>query len=160
VGWLLASTLLATEGCMSESNQSNTIMWNALTKKCADMILEIEQGEKRVAELKAQLLHLDATLRISRPDFAEEGLPARHRRRTKSPYFEHGELTARIYDLMREKGTISSADVGVKAMRDKGLWLSGIDSYSAILSRLTWTFLWTLSTEAGSDRKRFPTESH
>ncbi len=106
---------------MSDNNESNTVMWNALTKRRAEMILDIEQGEKRVAELKAQLLHLDATLRIFRPDFAEAGLPVRHRRRTKSPYFEHGELTERIYDALRGSESVATSDIGAKAMRDKGL---------------------------------------
>jgi hypothetical protein len=44
-----------------------------------------------------------------------------HRRPTKSPYFRHGELTQRIYDALRQHGTISSAEVAVQAMRDKGL---------------------------------------
>jgi hypothetical protein len=56
-----------------------------------------------------------------RPDFAAEGLPVRHRRPTKSPYFAHGELTQRIFDALRERGEIAAADVAVQAMRDKGL---------------------------------------
>jgi hypothetical protein len=106
---------------MSENNEAPTIMWNALTKKRAEMILEIEQGEKKVAELKAQLVHLDATLRIFRPDFAAEGLPVKHRRPTKSPYFEHGEMTAYIHDMIRERGEITSGDIVAKIMFDKGL---------------------------------------
>jgi hypothetical protein len=38
------------------------------------------------------------------PDFKAEGLPVRHRRPTKSPYFARGELTKRIYDAMRTSG--------------------------------------------------------
>jgi hypothetical protein len=56
-----------------------------------------------------------------RPDFKAEGLPVRHRRPTKSPYFRHGELSQRIYDALRGKETIASLDVAVIAMRDKGL---------------------------------------
>lgn len=106
---------------MSKNNEAPTIMWNALTNKRAEIVLEIEQGEKHVAELKAQLIHLDATLRIFRPDFAAEGLPIKHRRRTKSPYFDHGELTARIYDMLRERQEVESGDVATKTMYDKGL---------------------------------------
>ena len=106
---------------MSENNEAPKIMWNALTKKRAEILWEIEQGQKRVEELKTQLIHLDATLRIFRPDFAAEGLPVKHRRPTKSPYFEHGEMTARIYDALRENPVIETADVAVKVMYDKGL---------------------------------------
>jgi len=100
---------------------ANTVTWNALTKKRGTIVLEIEQLEKRIAELKAQLIHLDATLRIFRPDFAPEGLPVKHRRRTKSPYFEHGEVTERIFDMLHQRGIVSSAEVGKELMREKGL---------------------------------------
>ena len=56
-------------------------------------------------------------------------LPVRHRRPTKSPYFAHGELTQRIYDALRERGVIASADVAVKAMRDKGLTVKPLQDY-------------------------------
>jgi hypothetical protein len=56
-----------------------------------------------------------------RPDFKIEGLPVRHRRPTKSPYFVHGEMTKRIFDAMRSSGTVTSFEVAAQAMRDKGL---------------------------------------
>jgi len=62
----------------------------------------------------------DAVLRMFRPDFKAEGLPVRHRRPTKSPYFAHGEMTRRIFDAMRISGTVTSFEVAAQAMRDKG----------------------------------------
>ena len=56
-----------------------------------------------------------------RPDFKSEGLPVRHRRPTKSPYFAHGELTKRIYDAMRISGSVASIKIAIAAMREKGL---------------------------------------
>ena len=108
-------------GIVDSPHEANTVTWNALTNKRAAIVLEIEHLEKRIAELKAQLIHLDATLRIFRPDFAAEGLPVKHRRRTKSPYFEHGEITERIFDMLHKYGTVSSADVAEQLMREKGL---------------------------------------
>jgi hypothetical protein len=106
---------------LESPHEANMVTWNALTNKRGAIVLEIEQLEKRIAELKAQLIHLDATLRIFRPDFAAEGLPVKHRRRTKSPYFEHGEVTERIFDMLHKHGTVSSADVGEQLMREKAL---------------------------------------
>ena len=54
----------------------------------------------RIEKLRTELVHLDAVLRMFRPNFKAEGLPVRHRRPTKSPYFAHGELTKRIYDAI------------------------------------------------------------
>jgi transposase InsO family protein len=79
------------------------------------------QREREIELLQTELVHIDAVLRMFRPEFKAEALPVRHRRPIKSPYFRHGELTQRIYDALRQRGMISSADVAVQAMRDKGL---------------------------------------
>jgi hypothetical protein len=106
---------------MSENKEATTIAANALVKKRADLLFEISQREREIERLQTELVHLDAVLRMFRPDFKAEQLPVRHRRPTKSPYFRHGELTQRIFDALRQHGTVSSADVAVEAMRDKGL---------------------------------------
>jgi hypothetical protein len=107
---------------MSENpHEVGAIAANALIVKRADILFEIGEAEKHIERLRAQLVHLDIVLRMFRPEVEIESLPARHRRPTKSPYFGHGELTQRIYDMLRENGTTSSAEVAVAAMRDKGL---------------------------------------
>jgi hypothetical protein len=100
---------------------TNEITMNALVAKRAEILFEIGQAEKRIAQLQTQLVHLDAVLRMFRPAFKAAGLPVRHRRPTKSPYFAHGELTQRILDALRAGGTVMSFDVAAQAMRDKGL---------------------------------------
>src|SRR5439155_15670602 len=94
---------------------------NALTRKRGELLFEIGKREREIERLQTDLVHLDAVLRMFRPDFKAEGLPVRHRRPTKSPYFRRGELSQRIYDAMRERGEISSLDVAAQAMLDKGL---------------------------------------
>jgi hypothetical protein len=106
---------------MTEKHEGHTVTSNALVAKRADILFEISELEKRVDQLRTELVHLDAVLRMFRPDFAAEALPVRHRRPTKSPYFAHGELTKRIYDAMRISGAVASADIAAVAMRDKGL---------------------------------------
>jgi len=80
---------------------------------------------KRIERLQAELAHLDAVLRMFRPDFKAEGLPVRHRCPTKSPCFRHGELTQRIFDALRERREIAGADVATAAMRDKTRVITG-----------------------------------
>jgi hypothetical protein len=106
---------------MSENNEATTIAANALVKKRTELLFEIGQREREIERLQTELVHLDAVLRMFRPNFKAASLPVRHRRPTKSPYFRHGELTQRIYDALRQQGTVSSKDVAVQAMRDKGL---------------------------------------
>jgi hypothetical protein len=108
---------------MSENNESLTITVNALVRKRADIVFEIERGERRLEELRAELIHLDAVLRMLRPDLSTDALPGRKRKRVASPYFGRGELTKRIYDALREaRGKpVNGADIAVRAMLDKGL---------------------------------------
>jgi hypothetical protein len=102
-------------------NDAAVVTANALVRKRAEILFELGQHEQAIERLQTELVHLDAVLRLFRPDFKAEGLPVRYRRPTRSPYFRHGELTQRIYDALRERGEIAAADVAVKAMRDKGL---------------------------------------
>jgi hypothetical protein len=39
----------------------------------------------------------------------------------RSAYFGRNELTRRIRDMLREKGSITAVEVAAQAMRDKGL---------------------------------------
>jgi aldehyde dehydrogenase family protein len=107
--------LAETAGAMKVADAS------ALVAKRADILFEIGELEKKIDQLRTELVHLDAVLRMFRPNFKAEGLPVCHRRPTKSPYFAHGELTKRIYDAMRVSGDIASVEIAITAMRDKGL---------------------------------------
>ena len=106
---------------MSDNNEAATVTVNALLAKRADILFEIGEVEGRAERLRTQVVHLDAVIRLFRPEFDAEAAPIRLRRPAKSPYFKHGEMTQRIYDALRERGEISSTDVAVTAMRDKGL---------------------------------------
>jgi hypothetical protein len=102
-------------------NDANVVTANALVRKRAEILFELGRHEREIERLQTELVHLDAVLRLFRPDFKAEGLPVRHRRPTKSPYFRHGELSQRIYNELRKRGEIAAADVAIRAMRDKGL---------------------------------------
>jgi hypothetical protein len=117
MGWLLAPG----ESRMTSDHEGHTVTASALVAKRAEILFEIGELEKQVDRLRTELVHLDAVLRMFRPNFKAEGLPVRHRRPTKSPYFAHGELTKRIFDAMRTTGTVSSFEIAAAAMRDKGL---------------------------------------
>lgn len=106
---------------MNSNHEAGAVTMNALVAKRAEILFEIGEAEKRIARLQTDLAHLDAVLRLFRPDFKAEGLPVRHRRPTQSPYFAHGELTKRIFDALRIGGTVTSLDIARQAMRDKGL---------------------------------------
>jgi hypothetical protein len=56
---------------------TNEITMNALVAKRAEILFEIGEAEKRIARLQVELVHLDAVLRMFRPEFKAEGLPVR-----------------------------------------------------------------------------------
>ena len=76
---------------MTDNSETNMVAANALIRKRADVLFEISEAEKRVERLRTELIHIDAVLRMLRPDVQLEALPVRHRRPSKSPYFAHGE---------------------------------------------------------------------
>jgi hypothetical protein len=101
--------------------EDHTITMRALVAKRADILFDIKQAEKLIEQRRADLIHLDAVLRLLRPDFKEAGLPIRHRRPVKSPYFKHGEITERIYDALRAGDAVTNLEIAAAAMREKGL---------------------------------------
>jgi hypothetical protein len=81
---------------MSENNEAATVTVNALVAKRADILFEIGEHEGHAERLRTQVVHLDAVIRLFKPDFDAESAPIRLRRPAKSPYFKHGEMTQRI----------------------------------------------------------------
>lgn len=106
---------------MSENNEAFTITVNALMTKRADILFQIGEHEGQAERLRTQVIHIDAVIRLFRPDFNAESAPIRLRRSTKSPYFKHGELSNRIYDSLRERGEVTSVEIAIATMREKGL---------------------------------------
>src|SRR5579871_4360793 len=93
----------------------------ALLRKRADIAFDIGKAKKAVERLRTDLVHIDAVLRMFRPDLDLAALPARLRRPVKCAYFKRGELTQRIYDAVRDGRETDSREIADRAMRDKGL---------------------------------------
>jgi hypothetical protein len=107
---------------IDKSDSTNAATTKALMRKRADLLFEIAQSEKHTERLRLELVHLDAVLRMFRPEIVAAGMPVRQRRwRRSSPYFARGELTQRIYAALGEAVFIASADIAADAMRSKGL---------------------------------------
>ena len=69
---------------MTEKHEGHTVTANALVAKRADILFEISELEKRIEQLRTELVHLDAVLRMFRPDFkgCRCGIGARRNRHT------------------------------------------------------------------------------
>lgn len=65
------------------------------------------------------MVHVDAVLRLYGLEPSE--IPTKGRMPVRSAYFGRNEVSRRIRDLLREKGSIRADEVTMQAMRDKGL---------------------------------------
>jgi hypothetical protein len=92
----------------------------ALRSKRAELAGEINAVEKHVAQLRANLVHLDATLRLFDPSADPETIPNKrpyHRRR----WFSDGELPRRILDTLRTSpDPLSANDLAERIIAQKG----------------------------------------
>ena len=62
---------------MTEKHEGHTVTTNALVAKRADILFEIgEHEEAELSQLRTELVHLDAVLRMFRPDFKAGGFPS------------------------------------------------------------------------------------
>ena len=94
---------------------------SALVAKRAEIAGVIAQTERQLGQFRADLVHLDATLRLFAPDLEPKTIPAK-RIRQADLWFEHGELPRRVLDALRRAGEpIRAPDVVRAVMIDKGL---------------------------------------
>ena len=94
---------------------------SALVSKRAEIAGLIARTEQQLGQFRADLVHLDATLRLFAPGLEPKPIPAK-RIRQADLWFEHGELPRRVLDALRRAGApIHAPDVVRAVMIDKGL---------------------------------------
>lgn len=94
----------------------------ALVRLRADTAFRVSELEKQTEAARADLVHIDAVIRMLAPQLNPDELPERQRRPRRLEYFAHGEITRRVLDTLREAGgPIQAVDVARRALADKGL---------------------------------------
>lgn len=94
----------------------------ALVRLRADTAFRVADLEKQTEAARANLVHIDAVIRMLAPQLNPDELPERQRRPRRLEYFAHGEITRRVLDTLREMGgPIQAVDVARRALADKGL---------------------------------------
>jgi hypothetical protein len=96
-----------------------TFIISGLREKRSAVAGRIVDLRREVDKLQADLVHIDAVLRLYGLEPAE--IPTKGRMPVRSAYFGRNELSRRCRDMLREKGSIRADDVTMQAMRDKGL---------------------------------------
>ncbi len=91
-----------------------------LLRKRRDIAFHITELERQAEAVRADLIHLDAVIRIFAPDLPPDVLPERQRHPRRLDYFAHGEITRRVLDMLRPGGTIQAIDIAKQAIEEKG----------------------------------------
>ena len=93
----------------------------ALKDKRAELSGSIADLEKRIGQHRADLLHVDAVLRLFAPEFEPATIPPRAVRRPNS-WFKPGELTRLLLEVLRTApAALSVRDITVQVMERHGL---------------------------------------
>lgn len=130
----------------------DTIVVKALLDKGAEMRGQIAVLDGRLAKCRAELAHVQATLRLFDPAQDVKHVRPKAPAPPRSTYFAMGEITRRCRDALREAtGPIAAMDIAVTAMRDKGLDPADRAIRSDMIRRLLWT-LHRLATEGQIER--------
>lgn len=98
----------------------------ALQRKRAEIAGLIVDIEKRLVAHRADLVHIDNALRLMNSPIAGDEIPARRPRPRNTGYFVHGELSRRIYEALRERETVSAAELADLALADKRIEDAGV----------------------------------
>jgi len=97
----------------------DTFIVSGLREKRSAVAGQIVELRRQLDRLQADLFHIDAVLRLYGVEPSE--IPTKGRVPIRSAYFGRNEITRRIYDALRERGTVKAVDIAMQAMRDKGL---------------------------------------
>jgi hypothetical protein len=91
----------------------------ALHAKRAEIGGEIKALERRLAGRRAELMNVDATIRLFAPGSDPEAIPPKRRYR-RTMYFAHSELARLTLDALRlATGPLSAPEIAAAAMRAK-----------------------------------------
>jgi hypothetical protein len=94
---------------------------NALRNMRARIAGEIEMYSREIDRLRAELVHLDATMQLFDPETEPSNIPALRRYPRRTRWFARGEVTQRIYEAFREQEVIWPRDIAKQAMLENGI---------------------------------------
>src|SRR4051794_17978553 len=94
---------------------------NALRTMRARITGEIEMHSREIDRLRAELVHLDATMQLFDPETEPSNIPALRRYPRRTRWFARGEVTQRIYEAFREQEVIWPREIAKQAMLENGI---------------------------------------
>jgi hypothetical protein len=103
------------------TDEPRSVAVNALVAKRAEIASEIAALQRRIEAYQDDLVHIDHTLRLFDPTISGWDIRAKRPKARMAGYFQHGELSRRIYEAFREQEWATAAEIADRAMRDKKL---------------------------------------
>ncbi|MFL5251427.1 MAG: hypothetical protein ACJ8AI_00760 [Rhodopila sp.] len=94
---------------------------NALRNMRARIAGEIEMHSREIDRLRAELVHLDATMQLFDPETEPSDVPALRRYPRRTEWFARGEVTQHIYEAFREQEVIWPRQIAKQAIAEKGI---------------------------------------
>src|SRR6187551_692853 len=99
-----------------------TLVCTALIRKRAEMAGEVEATQQRLHQMRADLAHLDAAIRIMSPDTDPEAIRPKKPSRNGCDWFGRGELARMVLDVLREaQGPLTSMEIARAVLTAKGM---------------------------------------
>ena len=100
---------------------AETHVVTALIDKRAELAGQITRFEQQLGQFRADLTHVDATIRLFAPDLEPDTIPAKVIRRSDG-WFASGEVKRRVLDTLRRSGRpMRAPDVVRAVMVEQGL---------------------------------------
>lgn len=93
---------------------------SALVTKRAELAGEIEGLERQADQFRADLLHIDAAIRIFAPDYRPNEIRPKAKR-MKGEWFAHGELMRLVLETLRKASDpMTAKEIALALMAHKG----------------------------------------
>lgn len=101
--------------------ENNPNIVNTLRHKRAEIAGRIAMLEATAEQLRADLVHIDAVLRILDLDNRPEEIGVLRIVPRRTEWFPRGEITRRIYEALRDAPDVRAQDLADAAIAEKGL---------------------------------------
>jgi len=93
---------------------------SGLVAKRSEIAGLVSEYQTRIDQLRVDLEHVDATIKVFEPEYDLRTLPVKAVRQ-RNKYFRHGERQRLVLDIMREAGrAMTSRQVAVALLQRKG----------------------------------------
>jgi hypothetical protein len=104
---------------MPKAEISSKQALHTLTQLHAELAGKIETNRNQGDKLRAQMVQVEAVIKMLAPDFSVAGIAAK-RRNKSNPWFKRGTLFRSAVDVMRRAGTpMTARDIAQALLADK-----------------------------------------